>query len=66
MQELNQVFRPKRDSQSEAQPPERELTATEILERDWMNCPGDVGMVESYREDGWPDEKILQFLISFA
>ena len=35
MQELNQVFRPKRDSQSETQQPERELTATEILERDW-------------------------------
>ncbi len=66
MQELNQVFRPKRDSQSETQQPERELTATEILERDWMGCPGDIGMAESYRQDGWTDEEILPFLRSFA
>lgn len=66
MQELNQVFRPKRDSQSETQQPERELTATEILERDWINCPGDVKEIASYRRDGFSDEEILQTLRSFA
>ncbi len=59
MQELNQVFKPQTTE-------ERPLTATEELERDWMGCPGDVKLVNSFRGDGWTDEKILSFLKSFA
>lgn len=58
MQELNQVFKP----QMAAPQP----TATEILEREYMTCPGTVKLVNSFREDGWTDEKILPFLESFA
>ena len=61
MQEINQVFRPKTDSRSES-----EMTATEILERDWMKCPGDVKGINWYRENGRTDEEILDFLKSFG
>lgn len=61
MQELNQVFRPKTDSRSES-----EMTATEILERDWMKCPGDVKLVNWHRESGMTDEEILNLLYSFG
>ena len=60
MQELNQVFRPK-DTPA---PQRKELTATEILERDWM--PYDPGMIGELRRKGRSDEEILAFMESYA
>lgn len=60
MQELNQVFRPK-DAPA---PQQKELTATEILERDWMSY--DPGMIGELRSKGRSDEEILAFMESYA
>lgn len=60
MQELNQVFRPK-DAPA---PQQKELTATEILERDWMTY--DPGMIGELRSKGRSDEEILAFMESYA
>ena len=59
MQELNQVFRPK-DAPA---PQQKELTATEILERDWMSY--DPGMIGELRSKGQSDEEILAFMESY-
>ena len=56
MQELNQVFRPK-DAPA---PQQKELTATEILERDWMSY--DPGMIARLRKLGNSDEEVLAFM----
>ena len=60
MQELNQVFRPK-DAPA---PQQKELTATEILERDWMSY--DPGRIARLRKLGNSDEEILAFMESYA
>ena len=60
MQELNQVFRPK-DAPA---PQQKEPTATEILERDWMSY--DPGMIGELRSKGRSDEEILAFMESYA
>lgn len=60
MQELNQVFRPK-DAPA---PQQKDLTATEILERDWMTY--DPGMIGELRSKGRSDEEILAFMESYA
>ena len=60
MHELKQVFRPK-DAPA---PKQTELTATEILERDWMSY--DPGMIGELRSKGRSDEEILAFMESYA
>lgn len=61
MQELNQVFRPK-DAPA---PQQKEQTATEILERDWMAIPMERGLIEEFRNKGQSDEEILAFMESY-
>ena len=55
------MFRPK-DAPA---PQQKELTATEILERDWMTIPMERGLIEEFRSKGQSDEEILAFMESY-